>query len=101
MAHTQKGKNSRLPDGSGLRKNSNGRSWIVDPEGYPYYVRGIASFRMDGNSSAFGKLYSSVDDWVAKSQKQFSEIGFHSVCAFGKEEGDKAVNDYNKSASSL
>lgn len=55
---------------------------------------------MDGNSSAFGKLYSSVDDWVAKSQKQFSEIGFHSVCAFGKEEGDKAVNDYNKSASS-
>lgn len=31
---------------------------------------------MDGNSSAFGKLYSSVDDWVAKSQKQFSEIDF-------------------------
>lgn len=83
-----------------VEKNSNGRSWIVDPEGYPYYVRDIASFRMDGNSSAFGKLYSSVDDWVAKSQKQFSEIGFHSVCAFGKEEGDKAVNDYNKSASS-
>lgn len=83
-----------------VEKNPNGRSWIVDPEGYPYYVRGIASFRMDGNISAFGKLYSSVNDWVAKSQKQFSEMGFHSVCAFGKEQGDQAVNDYNKSASS-
>ena len=77
-------------------KDENGRWWIIDPDGYPYYMRGIASFRRGGNPTAFQNKYGTVERWVNKSQENFSKMGIHSMCAFGDDESYNAIDKHNQ-----
>lgn len=63
-----------------------GRWWIIDPEGYIHYERGLASFRQgtsERNKAAFAERFGGdARKWVAVSRREFAETGFHSTGAF-------------------
>lgn len=76
----------------------NDRYWIIDPEGYPYYMRGICSFAMGDtqqNKTAFANRFSSVSDWTSKSRNELADIGFHQTGAFSTD-GYEAQLEYNE-----
>ena len=67
-------------------KKVDDRFWIIDPEGYPYYMRGICSFapgNSQQNKTAFAQRFSSMSDWVATMRNELADIGFHQTGAFG------------------
>ena len=66
-------------------KKVDDRFWIIDPEGYPYYMRGICSFapgNSQQNKTAFAQRFSSMSDWVATMRNELADIGFHQTGAF-------------------
>ena len=80
------------------------RWWIVDPEGYLHYERSVCSFRKGGsdrNATAFAQRFSSDADWVATSQRELADIGFHGTGAFSTQKrssdivGYQAVQNHN------
>ncbi|MBR3682711.1 MAG: hypothetical protein IKL67_04775 [Tidjanibacter sp.] len=80
------------------------RWWIVDPEGYLHYERSVCSFRKGGserNATAFAQRFASDADWVATTQRELADIGFHGTGAFSTNKnasdvvGYKAVQTHN------
>jgi len=63
----------------------NGRWWIIDPEGYRHYVRGVCSFSKGASAAstaAWNARFGSDAQWVKICQKEMSEIGVHATGAF-------------------
>ena len=61
------------------------RFWIIDPEGYPHYMRGVSSFRPGSsarNKAAFAQRFTDNQNWVAVSRNELAHIGFHQTGAF-------------------
>ena len=79
-------------------KDASGRWWIVDPEGYPHYMRGVCSFRkgtLDSNTTAFASRFNGSDEaWTIATRYELANIGFHSTGAFSTD-GYATQNAYN------
>ena len=74
------------------------RWWIIDPHGYPYYMRGVASFRKgssDRNKKAWNERFGSDDSWVSVSRNELARIGVHQTGAFGSNGGYGVQQNYN------
>ena len=74
------------------------RWWIVDPDGYPYYMRGVCSFRKGSstrNKTAFSKRFTDDMNWVLTTRNELARIGMHSTGAFGSNGGYGYQLDYN------
>ncbi len=63
-----------------------GRWWIIDPDGYVHYERGVTSFRHGSstrNATAFNQRFGGNDQtWIATMQKELAETGIHATGAF-------------------
>lgn len=73
----------------------NGRWWIIDPDGYRHYVRGLNSFRKgssDRNKAAWQSRYGSDEKWISDSQKEWRNFGFHTAGAFSEESGQSTYD---------
>ena len=61
------------------------RWWIVDPEGYPYLIKGIAAFSV-GNSKrqqqALKDRFGSADGWADAEMEHMRSLGFNSLGAW-------------------
>jgi len=81
-------------------KQIDGRWWIIDPEGYVHYERGVTSFRHGSSTrqkAAFSSRFGNNDQtWVATSRQELAEIGIHSTGAFSGD-GYEPVATYNRS----
>ena len=75
-----------------------GRWWVVDPDGYLSYIRGVNSFRQgksERNKTSFKERFNGDEQvWVEISRKELAGTGFHSVGAFSSE---SPVVRYNRS----
>ena len=74
----------------------NGRWMIVDPDGYPFIVSAINSFRQGkspNNEKAFNEKFGSVENWVSASIKTFQELGFNTAGSWSEIE---PIIQYNK-----
>ena len=62
------------------------RWWIIDPDGYVHYERGVTSFRHGSsarNATAFNERFGGDDQiWIATMQKELAETGIHATGAF-------------------
>ncbi len=77
------------------------RWWIIDPEGYPHYMRGVSSFRQGSsarNKTAFAQRFTDKQNWVAVSRNELARIGFHQTGAFSTDGYAEQVT-YNASNS--
>lgn len=66
-------------------KKVDGRWWIIDPEGYPHYERSVTSMRYGSsarNREAWNKRFGTDAKWIATSQAELANIGFHGTGAF-------------------
>ena len=73
------------------------RWWIVDPEGSLHYARSVCSFRKGGserNAAAFAQRFASDADWVATTQRELADIGFHGTGAFSTNKNASDVIGY-------
>lgn len=81
-------------------KQIDGRWWIIDPEGYVSYMRGVTSFRHGSssrNAKAFKERFQDNDQvWITTSQKELAEVGIHATGAFCTDAYGPMVT-YNKS----
>ena len=81
-------------------KKIDGRWWIIDPEGYVHYERGVTSFRHGSsarNAAAFKERFSDDDQtWIDITRQELAETGIHSTGAFCTNAYVPMVN-YNKS----
>lgn len=78
------------------------RWWIIDPEGYPYYMRGVCSFRKGSsarNKAAFASRFTDDMNWVNTSRNELARTGFHQTGAFSTD-GYKLQQQYNASNAS-
>lgn len=74
------------------------RWWIIDPHGYPYYMRGVASFRKgtsDRNKKAWNERFGSDDNWVSVCRNELARMGVHSTGAFGSNGAYGIQQNYN------
>lgn len=63
----------------------NGRWWIIDPEGYMHYERGVTSLRKGSsaeNDAAWKKRFALDTRWMRMTQQELAGIGFHGTGAF-------------------
>ncbi|WP_456059133.1 hypothetical protein [Bacteroides clarus] len=68
-----------------VTKGTDGRWWIIDPEGYPHYERSVTSVRYGSstrNREAWNSRFGSDENWLATSQSELASIGFHGTGAF-------------------
>lgn len=80
------------------------RWWVIDPEGYPNYVRGVSSFRQgssDRNKVAFKSRFADAMSWVSVTRGELARIGFHSTGAFGSNGGYGQQQNYNAANSTM
>ena len=66
-------------------KKIDGRWWIVDPEGYLHYERSVTSMRKGSsarNATAWNERFGSDEQWMATTQTELAELGFHGTGAF-------------------
>lgn len=68
-----------------VKKKENGRFILVDPEGYPYYLRGIASFQPEDGDKLYLSLYGSLAGYISYFQRDFAQTGIHSMGAFASD----------------
>lgn len=76
------------------------RWWVIDPEGYPCYIRGVSSFRKGSsarNASAFTARFGNEMTWVSTTRNELAHIGFHGTGAFGSNGGYGYQQTYNAS----
>ncbi|MDE5622812.1 MAG: hypothetical protein K2I59_07520, partial [Alistipes sp.] len=95
-AHTAGG--AQQATGRFYVKKIGDRWWIVDPHGYPYYMRGVASFRKgtsDRNQKAWNERFGSDDNWVAVSRNELARMGVHQTGAFGTNGAYGIQQNYN------
>ena len=63
-----------------------GRWWIIDPDGYVHYERGVTSFRHGSstrNATAFNQRFGGNDQtWITMMQKELAQTGIHATGAF-------------------
>ena len=74
------------------------RWWIIDPHGYPYYLRGVASFRKgtsDRNQKAWNQRFGNDDNWVSVTRNELARIGVHATGAFGSNGAYGIQQSYN------
>ncbi len=58
------------------------RWMVVDPEGYPFIVSAMNSFRQGkspNNEKAFKEEFGSVENWVSASIQKFQQLGFNTA----------------------
>ncbi len=65
-----------------VRKADNGRFWIIDPEGYPYYLRGISSLQSGDDKVIFDALFGNTEFFIKTAQNELRTTGIHSMGAF-------------------
>jgi hypothetical protein len=101
------GSNTQLPQqettGRFYVKQIDGRWWIVDPEGYLHYERGVTSLRKGSsarNAAAWNERFGTDEEWMATTQKELAELGFHGTGAFCTDTYSvvQAHNDANSAA---
>lgn len=66
-------------------KKINGRWWLIDPEGYIHYHRGVTSLRKgssERNASAWTSRFRTDERWMRITQEELSNLGFHGTGAF-------------------
>ena len=67
-------------------KKIDGRWWIIDPDGYVHYERGVTSFRhgsSERNAKAFNERFQGNDQvWIDVCRQELAETGIHSTGAF-------------------
>lgn len=66
-------------------KKVEGRWWLVDPDGYLHIERGTTSVRKGTsarNKAAWSSRFGSDEKWLAATQRELSENGFHGTGAF-------------------
>ena len=67
-------------------KKIGGRWWIVDPDGYVHYMRGVTSFRQGSstrNKAAFATRFGNdVNTWISVSREELAKTGIHATGAF-------------------
>lgn len=75
-----------------------GRSWMVDPEGYGgigIYLNSINRGKSDRNIKAYKEKFSGSSDWMAKTIELLREHGFNGI---GNWSDVKAIRQYNTQA---
>ena len=80
-------------------KKIDGRWWIVDPDGFLHYQRGLNSFykgESDRNQTAFASRFASDADWVATSRQEFVDMGFCGIGSFTPAAQYELVITHNK-----
>lgn len=59
-----------------------GRSYVIDPDGHPFIVSAMNSFRQGkspNNEKAFNEKFGSVDKWASTSIQTFQKSGFNTA----------------------
>ena len=79
-------KEKRNATGRFRTEKIDGRWWIIDPDGYVHYERGVTSFRhgsSNRNKTAFTQRFGDNDQtWIAMMQKELAQTGIHATGAF-------------------
>ena len=76
----------------------NGRCMILDPDGYPFVVAAINSFRQGkspNNEKAFLQKFVSIEKWIAASIQNFQALGFNTAGSWSE---TGPIIQYNKTA---
>jgi len=76
----------------------NGRWNVIDPDGHPFVVAAINSFRQGkspNNEKAFIEKFGSIEKWVSASIQTFQELGFNTTGSWSEIE---PITQFNKSA---
>ena len=74
-----------------------GRSWIIDPEGHPYYniaMNAVRPGKAPSNEAAFDEKFKNKTTWISESQKLFKNIGFNATGSWSDVESIKAYNAF-------
>ena len=75
-----------------------GRWNVVDPDGHPFLVTAINSFRRgksSNNEKAFGQKFGSVEKWMSESIPTFQKLGFNTAGSWSETE---PIIQYNKTS---
>lgn len=76
----------------------NGRSWLVDPEGYLFYniaINGVRLGKSPDNEKAFKQKFGNTATWIADSKKIFDEVKFNTTGSWSDVE---SIINYNQTA---
>lgn len=89
--------NSKKINASGYFRTDkvNGRSWVVDPEGYLFYniaINGVRIGKSPNNESAFKQKFGNTTKWIADSKKVFDEVNFNTTGSWSDVE---SIVNYN------
>lgn len=77
----------------------NGRWLVIDPEGHPFIVAAINSFRQGkspNNEKSFIEKFGSVEKWVSASIQSFQQLGFNTSGSWSEIEPIIQFNKNNK-----
>jgi len=75
-----------------------GRWHVIDPQGYPFVVAAINSFRQGkspNNEKAFVEQFGSIEKWAATSIQTFQNLGFNTAGSWSEIE---PIIEFNKTA---
>ncbi len=75
-----------------------GRSWIVDPDGHPFYnvaINGVRLGKAPSNEKAFGEKFHTKEIWISETKKLFSNTGFNMTGSWSDIETIRALNVAN------
>jgi hypothetical protein len=75
-----------------------GRWHVIDPEGYPFVVAAINSFRQGkspNNEKAFVEQFGSIEKWASTSIQTFQNLGFNTAGSWSEIE---PIIQFNKTA---
>ena len=77
-----------------------GRSWIIDPEGHPFYnlaLNGIRPGKAPSNQKAFDDKFHTPQIWITETKKLFTATGFNTAGSWSDLENIRAYNLANPS----
>ena len=77
---------------------NDGRSWIIDPDGHPFYnigLNGIRPGKAPSNEKAFDEKFHSKEIWISASKKLFTNTGFNTAGSWSDVETIRAYNKAN------
>jgi len=75
-----------------------GRCWIIDPEGHPFYniaINAVRPGKAPSNEAAFDEKFKTKQIWLGETQKLFKNIGFNSTGSWSDVESIKAYNTFS------
>ena len=86
------------PTGFFYTTRKDGRSWIIDPDGHPFYnvaLNGVRLGRAPSNEKAFSEKFHTKEIWISETKKLFANTGFNTAGSWSDVETIRAFNVVN------